>query len=185
MLMRIISKDLLQVGTSPRRLLQTIRFAPSDDKHEGRSLRAIKRDAGRIHSASMEDSAKGINSHSTVAWTAGRWIIVLATDSNGFEIRILRSRITTHNTIQIWRSLFKFAVTIQIRIMNSARGRLNHFTIQGTRPMQVWSGVAFEREYFIDAGWASEWLANINIDMSLSRLVKLVLSEYAYADEYF
>ena len=31
----------------------------------------------------------------------------------------------------------------------------------------------------------SEWLTNINIDISLSRLVKLGLSEYAYVDEYF
>jgi hypothetical protein len=66
--------------------------------------------------------------------------------------------------------------------MNSAWGRLNHFTIRGTRPLQVWRDVAFTYEYFIDSGWVSEWLANINIDMSLSRLVKLVLSEYAYAD---
>ena len=49
-------------------------------------------------------------------------------------------------------SLFKFTVTIQIRIMNSARERLNHFTIQGTGPLQVWLDVAFTREYFMDAG---------------------------------
>ena len=90
--------------------------------------------------------------------------------------------------------------------MNSAsaltREWLNHFTIQGKRRFHEqifyarWMSersiseykywyVAFTREYFIDSGWASEWLVNINIDMSLSRLVKLVLSEYAYADDYF
>ena len=92
------------------------------------------------------------------------------------------SRVTIHSTIQIRRSLFKFVATIQIRDMNSARERLNHFTIQGTGPPQVWRDVAFTREYFMDAGWVSEWLANINIDMSLSQLVKLVLSEYEFAD---
>ena len=34
----------------------TIRLAPSDDKHEGHSLCAIKRDAGRIHSSSKAQS---------------------------------------------------------------------------------------------------------------------------------
>ena len=122
------------------------------------------------------------------------------TRNSKFEFKILELLFT---------ALFKFRFTIQIRGYYSNSGYeqcpsthrewLNHFTIQGKCSFQSqifyarWMSersiceykywyVAFAREYFIDSGWASEWLANINIYMSLSRLANLVLSEYAYAD---
>ena len=76
--------------------------------------------------------------------------------------------------------LFKFAATIQIReyeqCPSTHREWLNHFTIQGKR--------RFHEQIFY-ARWMSERaISEYKIDMSLSQLANLVLSEYAYA-EYF